>query len=897
VAILLAAQAVLAKKEAAAKGARMRHRHVHVAASSLAILAACSSYDTSTASRAAEPASTSTSTLTNAATPVVRVVKTDPRAISNLRVTANFTINGQPHYDWEDTGAFDHTSSLGLDGNGGTWSGSAWVGDLLYTLRSNGSAPMFTVNKVDPRAITSLRLTVDFDINGAHHTDYEDVGAFDGTPIDLELDALGGTWDAGSSVWRGDFLRHAPRIRIAKTDPRAITSLRLIASYVVDGVAHADWEDIGPLDRTVHLGLDNVGKYGGNPFDTLTTEFSYPGLELVDLHRVVNRPVNDLLLTAEFTIAGAPHVAAHWVGDLTGGTIELQLDGRGGTWNGVAWTGNLLRPYATPTVVDTLPDPSMRMLTQHNDAHRTGANQREHTLTPANVAPGSFGRIGTMPVDGEVYGQPLYSREVVNGALRNVVYLATMHDTVYAYDADTFDFLWSNHVAEPYNIWTPALCDVNGTSPCNYTDYSWGARYGLYHDVKGEIGILSTPVIDTATHRMFVVAFTAAGGAYHHYLMALDTRNGSVVAGPKMIEATYAGKGDGAVNGVLTFDSKRQNQRPGLLLANGNVYIAFASYADTDPYHGWVMAYDANTLTQTGVFNTTPEAAEGGIWMAGQGPALDAAGNLYVAVGNSTPPGQPTQSNSAPSAGFDLGESIVKLSPQLNVVDWFAPNFPSPDPNNFVALNNSDADLGSAGLVTVPGTNLVYGGGKSGRIFLLDINNMGQSTASPHQWVDATDTAASPHHVHGAPIYVPTSGVPGNAMIYLWGESSQIRGFRMTSGVMASTPELQSSLSDEEIARGSMPGGFLSFSGDHVGKGVIFASHTAHRGGSGQGTYDPGRLWAFDAATLRTLWTSTDVPARDDLGMFGKFSPPTVMNGRVYVATFSNQVAVYGLLY
>jgi hypothetical protein len=278
--------------------------------------------------------------------------------------------------------------------------------------------------------------------------------------------------------------------------------------------------------------------------------------------------------------------------------------------------------------------------------------------------------------------------------------------------------------------------------------------------------------------------------------------------------------------------------------------------------------------------------------MGGQGLVLDPNGNIYVATGNSTIAGQSPSSNASPSPGFDLGESFLKLDPTLNLVDWFTPH-------NFYDLNVADEDLASSGPALIPGTNRLYGGGKEGRVYLMDTNNLGHYDSSVDHVVQsfqATDPSLDPHHIHGAPIWVPT-GFGLNGRIYLWGESNQVRAFRMYDGTFDTTPEMQTALSDDEVARGAMPGGMLSYSGSGLDSGIIWGTHVRNAGGTGQGTYDAGRLWAFDASTLQTLYASTDVPGRDELGNFGKFAPPTIANGRVYVATFSGAVAVYGLLH
>ncbi|MBV8206888.1 MAG: PQQ-binding-like beta-propeller repeat protein, partial [Acidobacteria bacterium] len=256
------------------------------------------------------------------------------------------------------------------------------------------------------------------------------------------------------------------------------------------------------------------------------------------------------------------------------------------------------------------------VLTQHNDNARSGVNSAETLLTPANVSSNKFGLLNSVPVDGYVYTQPLYvpNVSVPSVGIRNVVYVATQHDSVYAIDADTGAVLW--HVS----FINPAL----GITPIPETLYSCD-------DIKPEIGITSTPVIDANTATMYVVALTEENGAFVARLHALDISTGAEkFGGPVALQATVQGNGTGSSGGSISFNALWENQRAGLLLVNGTVYIGFASHCDEGPYHGWVLGYNAASLRQTAVFNTTPNGNEAGIWQAGGGLSADAAGNLFV---------------------------------------------------------------------------------------------------------------------------------------------------------------------------------------------------------------------------------------------------------------------------
>jgi hypothetical protein len=263
---------------------------------------------------------------------------------------------------------------------------------------------------------------------------------------------------------------------------------------------------------------------------------------------------------------------------------------------------------------------SIAVLTHHNDNSRTGANLNETILNTSNVKPQRFGKLFERQVDGHIYAQILYVSNVPipNQGVHNVVYVATMHNSVYAFDAD------EKNASAP--LWQVLL------GPSVILPKPLIAGGASYHDISGEIGIISTPVISLEHKPIYVVALTkdpkkqdTDPSAYTHHLHALDLSTGQEkFGGPVQIQATIRGTGAGSTNGQLPFVSHRHNQRPALLFANQQIYIAFASFEDTRPYHGWLMAYDAATLKQTAVYNTTSNGNDGGIWQAGQGPAADA---------------------------------------------------------------------------------------------------------------------------------------------------------------------------------------------------------------------------------------------------------------------------------
>lgn len=344
---------------------------------------------------------------------------------------------------------------------------------------------------------------------------------------------------------------------------------------------------------------------------------------------------------------------------------------------------------------------AVNVTTQHYDSSRSGQNTQETLLTPANVNSGSFGKLFSVPVDGYVYAQPLYLSKIsIASVTHNVLYVATEHDSVYAIDADSGSILWHVSFINPPAINTVSSSEANCT------------------DLVPEIGITSTPVIDPVSGTIYVLAKTVENGTYVQRLHALDVTSGAEkFGGPMEISASVSGTGDGG--STVTFNPLNQHNRPGLLLQNGQVIIGWASHCDNTPFHGWIMSYNASTLAQEGVFNTTPNGGLGGVWQSGGGLAGDSSFNTYFATGNGTYDG-----NTA------FGDSVVKLGPLASglfpVSDWFTPY-----DQGWMAY--SDTDLGSGGVVLLPDQpaeslyqHLLVGTGKEGTIYLIDRDNMGR---------------------------------------------------------------------------------------------------------------------------------------------------------------------------
>ena len=504
--------------------------------------------------------------------------------------------------------------------------------------------------------------------------------------------------------------------------------------------------------------------------------------------------------------------------------------------------------------------------TQHNDNARSGANLDETELNTTTVNVNTFGKLWSFMVDGDIYTQPLVIQNVnIPGqGVHNVVYVATMNNSVYAFDAD------DNQGANGQPLWHVSFINpAAGITPVP------AAEVVNSNNIRnpGPIGVMGTPVVDRGTGTMYLVARTKENGSYVQRLHALDIRNGSEkFGGPALIQASVAGSGNDKINGQIVFNPKTQNQRPGLALANGNVYIAWASHDDIPPYHGWVIAYGATSLAQTGAFCVSPDGTMAGVWQDGQAPSVDAAGNVYVMTANGDFNGV-----------RNFGESIVKLNSSLSaVLDWFAPD-------NWSTLNFGDTDLGSAGVLLIPGTNRVVGGGKSGLFFVLDTGNMGHVQTGNGQIVQNFQVTTG-GHIHGSPVF--WSG-PNGPMTYVWGEHDALKAFAYNGSTFTTTPATQSSF----LAPNGMPGGFLSVSanGAAAGSGIVWGSLPF--AADAENAVVSGILRAFDASDLtHEIWNSRLIAARDDVGNFAKTVPPTVANGRVYMASFSNYLHVYGLL-
>ncbi|HEU4683824.1 MAG TPA: hypothetical protein VFS39_04915 [Nitrospira sp.] len=486
-------------------------------------------------------------------------------------------------------------------------------------------------------------------------------------------------------------------------------------------------------------------------------------------------------------------------------------------------------------------------LTYRNDNARTGQNLEETILTPANVNAAQFGLLFSYPVDGWVYAQPLYMPNVfIGGQPRNVVFVATEHDTVYAFDADGGGILWQRSFIDPGSgVTSVPMGDIGCT------------------EVLTENGITSTPVIDPASGILYVVAMTKENGEYVYRIHALSITTGNDVIGTGTVIAPSipgaADPNDG--QGHVVFNPIRHKQRAALLLTNGLVYVAFASQCDVPPYHGWLLGYDVKTLQLVATFNDTPNGDDGGIWNGG--PAADAAGNVFVITGNGTFDRQNNMSNT------NWGDSFLRMTARLGVIDFFTPF-------NQQVLADNDLDLGSSIPMLLPDQSvgrphLLISGGKEGRIYVVDRDNMGGfQTTDDSQIVQELDPF--PGALFTGPAYF-------NNTVYFAANHDVVKAFSLTNGLLSASPVAQGS------APFTYPGSQLTISANGSINGIVWALDVGI----------PVILRAYLAADVgQLLYDSGN--ALQNFGGGQSFMVPTVANGKVYVIT-GDTLSVFGLLH
>ena len=508
-------------------------------------------------------------------------------------------------------------------------------------------------------------------------------------------------------------------------------------------------------------------------------------------------------------------------------------------------------------------------------------NPNERVLTPANVNSAQFGKLASFPIDGTADASPLYVPNVAvpgNGT-HSVVYVATEHDSVYAFDAEGKQ--------------TAPLWKVSFINPTAGVTTVPPADTGECCDISPEIGITGTPVIDQATNTLYVVVKTketAGGTKYFSRLHALDIATGAEkFGGPVVVQASVPGHGDGSVGGQVSFSALRENQRPALLLLNGVVYIAYGGHGDQRPYHGWVIGYNASNLSRTMVFCTSPNdpgseangfAGNGsGVWMSGDGLATDSAGNIYFVTGNGL--------FDVDTGGNDYGDTLMKISQAGAVLDYFTPH-------DQQYMSDNDIDLGSGGVLLLPDQpgahqHEVITAGKNGTIYLVDRDNMGHYNPSNDNQIVQTIVNIFPHGNFSngnfkAPVY-------WNGHLYFSADADVMKSFSLVNGMMSPTPTSQTSTVM------NYPGATLSVSANGNTNGIVWAVQRIDVDTPAQVSGAPGSSTPSTPTTSGPSCTTATRP-RDPataLDFTAKWSSPTVANGRVYVASLS-QLTIYGLL-
>ncbi len=517
----------------------------------------------------------------------------------------------------------------------------------------------------------------------------------------------------------------------------------------------------------------------------------------------------------------------------------------------------------------------VNVVTQHNDLSRTGWNNSETILNTKNVKPGTFGKLYSRAVDDQIYAQLLVVKNVTipNKGVKNLVFAATVNNSVYAFDADSASQI------SPY--WQVNLT-IPGSRPVRNTDET-GACLGNYRDFSGNMGIVGTPVIDSVSGVLYVVARSTVDSlsGFVQYLHALNIATGAEMPNsPRLITAQVKGNGDGNINGVITFDALKQNQRCGLLLTDGKIFITYASHCDWGPFHGWILGYDKTTLEQKVVYNNTPEGYNGGIWMSGGAPSVDENGNIYVASGNGS---MGTINN--PSDLINRSESAVKLVPSgntLTTATFFSPK-------NYLTLEGGDLDFGVTQMLLIPNTKLVMTGCKDGSLYLMNRDNMGGYNAESDNVIQAIRLGNNAH-LHTTLTYYKGSQ---KEYVYAWSENIALKAFPFDR--KTNTFDLSNTINSGSQGPIGNSGAFTSVSsnGSVDSTAILWASFAAN--GDANQSVRPGILIAFDATDVtKELWNSSQEPT-DNAGDYAKFNCPTIANGKVYLATFSKRFVVYGL--
>jgi hypothetical protein len=546
---------------------------------------------------------------------------------------------------------------------------------------------------------------------------------------------------------------------------------------------------------------------------------------------------------------------ARWFSPLAtfAAVVSMAACGSSKVSSGSGGGGGTPNPTTSPSSID--------VTTYHYDNLRTGQNLNETRLTPANVIQSKFGKLGELMVDGKVDAQPLYLSNVsIPGVgAKDVLYVATEHGSVFAFDADNV----RGTTAKP--LWQIST-QMSGEVPSD--DRGCG-------QVTPEIGITATPVIDRTRGAIYVVAVSKdSNGNYFHRLHALDITSGKeLFGGPTTITATFPGNGAGSSSGTVTFDPSEYNERPGLLELNGTIYTTWGSHCDVGLYTSWMMAFSADTLKQTSVLNLVPNGSDGGTWMSGTAPAADSAGNIYFIIGNGTFD-TALNANGFPSQG-DCGNCYVKVSSTapLKLLDYFTPL-------NTVAESNVDEDFGSGGPLLLPDVtdasgktrHLAVGSGKDAMIYVIDRDDMGKFRVTQNNIYQQISGQLA-----GAEFAKPSYF---NGTVYYGAVGDSIKAFPITGGKLATVP------TSKTATQFVYPGATPSISANGTSNGIAWAVENG----------SPAVLHAYDATNLANeLYNSNQASGSRDQFAGNKFITAMIANGKVFVGT-PNSVAVFGPL-
>lgn len=572
-----------------------------------------------------------------------------------------------------------------------------------------------------------------------------------------------------------------------------------------------------------------------------------------------------LTRTQQFTATVPGGGAATWTVDgIAGGNSTVGTISSAGLYTagsaGVHSIAATSVANSTQSAVATLAVTDLAgVYTYHNDLSRDGANSQEYALTTANVT-SSFGKLASCGVDGAIYAQPLWVANVtIGGAKHNVVFVATQHDGLFAFDADSVPCA---------TLWTASLIDAAHGAGSGETPVPSNLVGDGSGDIQPEIGVTGTPVIDPVAGILYVVSksVNSAQTTFYQRLHAIDLTTGNEKTGsPVVIAATVSGTGYDSTS--PSFSARQENQRPGLALANGNVYIAWASHEDKNPWYGWVMAYQYNgtAFTQSAAFNTTPNGGQGGIWMSGGAPAVDSSGNLYLSTGNG-----PFDANNTSPPNNDYGDSLLQLTASLGVNQYFTPSDQLTD-------YQQDQDFGAGGatvLADLPAggsvTHALVCGGKDGNLYVLNRDVLGAYGVTPP--VQEIPLG------HG----LFATAALWNGYLFLAPAGGSLLAYQLTPA------DAQFSLTSMSAQTYSWPGATPSVSASGTQDGLVWALNTNSYCTAQSTSCGPAVLHAYDATDLVTeLWSSSTNPL-DAAGNAVKFTVPTVANGRVYVGTRGN---------